>query len=199
MIVSDNTNTVPARSATFGRAMPPPPPEVRLITTPSVNLRDFLLTCEKFLGYSLTRAADASRLVLSEPGKFLSYLAALRDQNARVGTAPNPKFLSHVSFSVFVVAEERDLRDILECCSGMSFVTAETLVTRVLAAVITGTLAQWRDAVAAGFVREADPSVRVGFNRIHSLFYDMNLNVWADYDIRQAADGTFFMEHRPLR
>ena len=58
------------------------------------------------------------------------------------------------SFSVFMVADERDLLDILERCSGMSFVTAETTVRGVTAAVVTGTLAQWRDAVAAGSTRQ---------------------------------------------
>jgi hypothetical protein len=116
-----------------------------------------------------------------------------------VGPTLDPKFLSHLSFSVFVVAEERDMLDILECCSGMSFVTTDTVITRVLAAVIAGTLAQWRDAVVAGLVREAEASVRVGFHRILNLFYSMNLNVWSDHDIREAADGTFFMEPRRQR
>jgi hypothetical protein len=176
-----------------------PPPEALLVTTPAVNFRDFLVASQKLLGHSPASAADASRRELSEPEKFLSCLAAFRDQNARVGPAPNPTFLSHLSFGVFVVAEERDMREVLECCSGMSFVIADTLGTRVLAAIITGTLAQWRDAVVAGLVREAEASVRVGFHRIHNLFYNMNLNVWSDHDIREAADGTFFMEPRRQR
>ena len=197
MIVSNATNKVTVCSNTLGLAMRPP--EVFLVTRPAVNFRDFLVASDKILGYSPARAADASGRDLSEAEKFLSCLAAFKDQNARVGPAPNPKFLSHLSFSVFVVAEERDMFDVLECCSGMSFVTADTSVTRVLAAVITGTLAQWRDAVAAGLVRDAQPSVRIGFNRIRNLLVDMNLNVWSDYDTREAPDGTFFMEQKRLR
>ncbi|HUT09844.1 MAG TPA: hypothetical protein VMY42_05075 [Thermoguttaceae bacterium] len=176
-----------------------PPPEVLLVTTPSVDFHNFLIACGRALGYSPASAADASGRNLSDLEKFLSCLAALRDQQARVGPAPKPNLLPHVSFGVFVVADERDMRDILECCSGMSFVTADTLAPRVLAAVITGTLAQWRDAVAAGSVREAEPSVRKGFNRIHNLFYGMNLNVWGDYNIREVADSTFFMECKRRR
>ena len=127
-------------------------PEVLLITTPAVNFRAFLGACLQVLGYSPARSADASPRELSEPEKFLSCLAALRDQKAPAGLAPN--LLSHVSFSVFVVADERDMLDILERCAGMPFVTAETTVRGVTAAVVTGTLAQWRDAVAAGSVRE---------------------------------------------
>jgi hypothetical protein len=176
-----------------------PTPEVQLVTTPTVNFPSFLATSDTILGYSPARAADASRRDLSGPEKFLSCLAAFKDQNARVGPTPNAKFLSHVSFSAFVVAEERDMRDILECCSGMSFVTTDTLISGVLAAVITGTLAQWRDAVAAGFVHEAEQTVRAGFHKIYGLFLGMNLNVWSDYDIRDATDGTPFMERKRQR
>ena len=171
-----------------------PLPEAHLVTTPAVNFYGFLSASVKALGYSPASAADATGRQLSDPEKFLSCLTALRDREARVEPTPNPKFLPHVSFGVFVVAEEQDMRDMLECCSGMSFVTADTLETRVLAAVITGTLAQWRDAVVTGLVREAAPSVRVGFRKIYNLFFGMNLNVWSDNDTREAGDGTFFMQ-----
>ncbi len=154
-----------------------PTPQVLLLTTPSVNTHDFLGTCKEALGYSVSREAASSERDLSEAETFLSYLAALRDEKPRVGSAPNPKLLSHVSFSMLVIADERDMRDILECCSGMSFVTADTLACGVLLAVITGTLAQWRDAVAAGCVQEAEPSVRAGFKKIYSLNRGMYLNL----------------------
>ena len=126
-------------------------PEVLLVTTPAVNFRAFLGACLHVLGYTPARAADASSRDLSEAEKFLSCLAALRDPKAPAGLAPN--LLSHVSFSVFVVADERDMLDILERCAGMPFVTAETTVRGMTAAIVTGTLAQWRDAVAAGSVQ----------------------------------------------
>jgi hypothetical protein len=173
-----------------------PSPQAVLITQPSVNFHDFLLACQQALDYSVVEAADASRRLLSEPQKFLCCLDAFRDRDARVGPELNLTFISHLSFSVLVVADERDMRDTLECCSGMSFVTADTVDRRVLIAVITGTLAQWRDAVAAGFKREAAPSVRAGFHKIHNLFLVLNLDVWCDYNVRQAGDGTLFMEHK---
>jgi len=176
-----------------------PIPHVLLVTTPAVKTQDFLGTCKEALGYSLSRAADSSERDLSEAETFLSYLAAFRDEKPRVGSAPNPKLLTHVSFSMLVIADERDMRDILECCSGMSFVTADTLASGVLLAVITGTLAQWRDAVAAGSVRETKPSVRAGFNRICNIFRADYLNVWTDYKTPEALDGTFLLEEKPRR
>ena len=119
----------------------------------------------------------------------------LRDQKAPAGLAPN--LLSHVSFSVFVVADERDMLDILERCAGMPFVTAETTVRGVTAAVVTGTLAQWRDAVAAGSVTKPSRPVRAGFNKVYGLFCGEGLNVWSDYRAREAPDRTLLLEYKP--
>ena len=172
-------------------------PQVLLVTTPSVDFRAFLGACVQVLGYSPATAADASSRDLSEPEKFLSCLASLRDQQAPVSLPPN--LLSHVSFSVLLVADERDLLDILERCAGMPFVTAETLARGVLATVITGTLAQSRNAVAAGSSREVEPSARAGFNKVYGLFCGVGLNVWGDYRAREAPDCTLLLEYKPQR
>ena len=165
-------------------------PECLLITTPAVNFRTFTGACLQVLGYSPLRAADASPRELSEAEKFLSCLAAFGTRRPRPASPPN--LLSHVSFSVFLVADDRDLLDILERCSGMPFVTADTTVRGVTAAVVSGTLAQWRDAVAAGSVRNVEPSVRAGFNKVYGLFCGAGLNVWGDYRTREAPDQTLF-------
>jgi hypothetical protein len=121
----------------------------------------------------------------------------MRDQKAPAALVPN--LLSHVSFSALVIADERDLLDILERCAAMPFVAAETTVRGVTAAVITGTLSQWRDAVAAGSVREAEPPVRAGFNKVYGLFCREGLNVWGAYRTREAPDHTLLLEYKPQR
>jgi hypothetical protein len=170
-------------------------PEVMLLSTPAFNFRAFPGACRQVLGYSPLRAVDASPRQMSDTEKFLSSLAAFRDQKAPAGFAPH--LLSHVSFSIFLIADDRDMRDILEYCSGMSFITADTLARGVMAAVISGTLAQWRDAVAAGSGRNVESSVRAGFNKIHGLFRGAGLDVWGDYRTREAADHTLLLEYKP--
>jgi hypothetical protein len=173
-------------------------PEVLLIATPSVNFDTFPSACRQVLGYSPLRAASTTSRELSEVEKFLSCLANFRDEKAV--QHPSPHLFSHVACSVFVVADERDLRDILECCSGMAFVTADTLARNVTAAVVSGTLAQWRDAVASGCVPQVEPSVRAGFNKIYALFRSVGLNAWSDYRAREAPDNnTLLLEHKPQR
>jgi len=69
----------------------------------------------------------------------------------------------------------------------------ETTVRGVQIAVVTGTLAQWRDAVASGCSRNIESPVRRCFNKLHSLFTAAGLNVWGDFQTRQAPDQTFLL------
>ena len=170
-------------------------PECLLINTPKIDFPAFTGACLQVLGYSPMRAADATSREMPDAEKFLSCLAALRDKKAPAGFAAN--LLSHVLFSIFLVADDRDLLDILEHCSGMSFVTAETTVRAVTAAVVSGTLAQWRDAVAAGSTRTVESSVRAGFNKVYSLFRSLDLDVWGDYRAHEAPDHTLLLEYKP--
>jgi len=166
-------------------------PDAVLIQVPSVDFRTLIGLSHKLLGRSPAAAADASRRELSDAEKFLSCLAALRDPKA--GTGLPPHLLSHVSFSALIGADDRDLLDILQCCAGMPFVTTETTVRGVQIAVVTGTLAQWRDAVASGCSRSAESSVRHCFNKLYGLFTAAGLNVWGDFQTRPAPDQTFLL------
>jgi len=117
----------------------------------------------------------------------------MRDEKAPVGFLPS--LLAHVSFSVLVAADERDMLEILQLAN-IPFVTAETLARGVLAAVITGTLGQWRDAVKSGSSPTAEPAVRYCFNKIYGLFNAAGLNVWGDFRPREAPDQTFYLEDK---
>jgi len=148
------------------------------------------------LGYSPAAAADASHRSLNEAERFLSCLAAMKDPHASV--ALSPRLLTHVSFSVLIAADERDMQDILECCAGMPFVIADTLSRPIQIAVVTGTLAQWRDAVLSGCQQDMELNVRTLFNKVLSLFEAVNLNVWSDCVRRPASDTVTFLleDHR---
>jgi hypothetical protein len=118
----------------------------------------------------------------------------MKDAHAKVGLSPH--LLAHVSFSVLITADERDMQDILEYCSGMPFVITDTVARSVQVSVVTGTLAQWRSAVISGCQPTVEPTVRMLFNRIVSLFESVNLNVWMDCE-RKSEGPTFLLEdHR---
>ncbi len=100
------------------------------------------------------------------------------------------------TFSVFIGADQEDMLDILERCPGMPAVVAETTIRGVQAAVVTGTLAQWREAVKAGSNPKVAATVRHGFNRIYDQFCIQGLDVWNEFIVRPAADQTFYLEDK---
>jgi hypothetical protein len=104
----------------------------------------------------------------------------------------SPHLLKHVSFSAFIGADERDMLEILQL-AGMPFVVVETIVRSVQAAVVTGTLSQWRDAVVSGCSKGVPTPVRHCFNKLHGLFIASGLNVWGDYTPRSTPDQTFLL------
>ena len=83
--------------------------------------------------------------------------------------------------------------EILQLCAGMPFVVVETIVRGVQAAVVTGTLSQWRDAVVSGCGKGVPTPVRHCFNKLHGLFIAAGLNVWGDYTPRSTPDQTFLL------
>jgi hypothetical protein len=166
-------------------------PSVVLISVPSIDFRTFIGLSHKVLGRSPAASSDACRRELSDAERFLSCLAALRDEGAPVGLSPH--LLTHVSFSAFIGADERDMLDTLQLCGGMPFVVVETIVRGVQAAVITGTLSQWRDSVVSGCSKGIGSPVRHCFNKLHGLFTAAGLNVWGDFQTRQAPDQTFLL------
>ncbi len=73
---------------------------------------------------------------------------------------------------------------------------AETTVRGVQTAVVTGTLARWREAVKAGSSPKVAATVRHGFTRIYDQFCIQGLDVWGEFNIRPAADQTFYLEDK---
>jgi hypothetical protein len=166
-------------------------PSAILISAPAIDFRAFLGLSHKVLGRSPAAPSDACRRELSDAERFLSCLAALRDEHAPIGLSPH--LLAHVSFSAFIGADERDMLDILQLCAGMPFVAVETIVRGVQAAVVTGTLSQWKDAVVSGCSKGVPLPARHCFNKLHGLFVAAGLNVWHDFTARNASDQTFLL------
>jgi len=169
-------------------------PAAIIISRPTVDMATFIGVSHKVLGRSPASNVDACSRPMLDAERLLSCLAVLRDPEARNGLQPN--LLAHVAFSLFLVADERDFLDIIECAAGMPVVFTETLVHNVMAAVITGTLGQWRDAVKAGSDSNAEHSVRHCFNQIHGLFVAEGLNVWSEFKQRPGSEHTFLFEDK---
>lgn len=160
-----------------------------LITVPQVDFDQFLTVCHKATGRSLSSVADSSHRELAESEKFLSCLGALQGDS-------NLRLLGHVSFSVLVWGDERDLLDVF-AVGGMQFVVGDTITRGVQIAVMSGTLAQWRDAIASGLNQGVTPSVRHIFTQMLARFEQVGLSgVWKDYSRRNDKVG-LYLEYHP--
>jgi len=166
------------------------PVEAVLITGPAIDFATLLSITHDALGYSIASVADSSHRKMVDAEKFMSCLAGFKEELGEI----TPNLLSHVSFSVLVIAEESDLLDILERTSEMAFVRAETTVKGVNLAVLTGTLREWRDAVAAGTDEATPPTVRTCYSKILLLFDRAGLtSVWSNFERRTAPDRSGFL------
>lgn len=166
-----------------------------LIQQPAIEFSQFLAASHEMFGYSLSAASDASHKQLSESERFLSCLAAMKNQKVPAGFSPH--LLTHVSFSVLVATSERDIIDALEYCSSMPFVVADTVIRGIQAAIITGTLSQWRVAVLSGCSKNTEPSVRFLFNKILIIFESNNLAVWSDCTRKNHRDDNTLLLEGP--
>lgn len=170
-------------------------PKVVLISATTVDFKTFIGLSYKVLGYSPAAGADACPRELSDTERYLSCLAAVLNPQAQPGLSPS--LLTHASYGVFIVADDRDMLDILQCAAGMPFVLADTTARGVQAAVITGTLGQWRDAVKSGSTPTTEANVRLCYNRIFALFEGAGVNLWTDQRSRPAPDQvTFLLEDK---
>lgn len=164
-------------------------PHSIFVAHPAVAFETLLRACQETLDHSVTRGVDNTSKKLSDAERFLSILSVMQDVDSTVGLPPN--LLTHVSFSVLTVATELDILDILEACSGMPFIHAETKLRGTLIAVITGTMQQWRDAIVTG-TQHKQSIIRAGFNQMHDLFVQVGLcSIWNDYEQQPEDDGTY--------
>ena len=97
---------------------------------------------------------------------------------------------------VLVAADERDMLDILQVASGMPFVVTDTQMRGVQLAVITGNLAQWRDAVKTGCARESEFNIRACFNRLMDVFKAVGLDVWKECESHPLPDRTLYLTYK---
>lgn len=171
------------------------PVETLLISHPAIDFNTLLGLAHQALGYSIARNADASHRKMVDAEKFLSCLAAFSDRSAEITT----NLLSHVSYSVLVIADERDLPSILDVTSGMPFVRSPA-APRTEMAIISGTLLEWRNAVISGTSETIPPAVRTCYSQILLSFDRAGLTtVWDDYERTAAPDRNGFILERRRR
>lgn len=165
-------------------------PQSILIQQPAVDLAQFVGACSQIFDHNVAEGIDKDHRKLHIAEKLLSVLDAMRNPGIPVGLPTD--LLEHVTFSVLTVTDLESMIFLLGICSGLRIVVTETKERDIMVAVITGTLKQWRDAVAQGCHEVQTPTIRAGFNQIYSLFVGQGLGaLWKNF--RQKPDNNTFL------
>jgi len=123
-------------------------PAVALILTPRLHLDRLLPITRQLLGYNLAQSADTTPIPLKDMVHQLACLAAFR--NAKAAPVLSKDCLSLLSVGFIIAAEEEDMILIAEAAKGLDFIVTETQQRGVLAAILSGSLNNWRAAIECG-------------------------------------------------
>jgi hypothetical protein len=166
------------------------PVNVALIAQPSIDFNTLLGITHEALGRNIAANADNAHRKVSPSEKFVMCMASMTSQDQITAN-----LLSHVSFTILIIIDDYSVLDIINVASGMSFISTDSDVSGCSLVVMTGTLAQWRDAVASGTSRSAINAVRNCYSKILVLFDQLGLsNVWRDYDRSSDRQG-YYLEY----
>jgi hypothetical protein len=168
------------------------PVNVALIVQPSIDFNTLLGITHEAVGRNIAAVADASPRSLSPSEKYVVSLASMKNPTPDV----TESLLSHVSFGILIIIDSHNVLDVLDVASGMSFVSVETEIPDCQLIVLTGTLAQWRDAIASGTSSSAATHVRTCYSKILLLFDQLGLSsIWKDYSWTSDRTG-YYLEHK---
>lgn len=171
-------------------------PGVALILKSGLDLNNFLPLARKLLGYSPAKAADGTTVPLTEIVHQLSCLSAFKDQKAPPTVSYALPILGMFSIGFLVAIDERGMTKVLETAKGMEAVVTETLQTGLQAAVITGTLIQWKRAIKLACNPRSNLSsqVRYVFNTMYRQLVEQGLRDMFDgAKISEQPDSTFLL------
>ncbi len=172
-------------------------PGVALILLTKLDSGTFLPLSRKVLGYSPASAADSVTSPLKELAHSVACIASFKDKDASPHLSPaSPHFsLFHAGF--LIAADERDMVEILEL-AGMPYTRTETLSRGIEAAVISGSLTQWRDAVKLSCLPAGSSStrgVRHAFNSVYTILINNGMqSLFEGLRITTLHDRTFLLK-----
>ncbi len=172
-------------------------PGVALILLTKLDSGTFLPLSREVLGYSPASAADSVTSSLKELAHSVACVASFKDKDTDPCLkAVSPFFnLFHAGF--LVAADERDMTEILEF-TGMAYTRTETLSRGIEAAVICGSLTQWRDAVklSCSLAGPRPPrGVRHAFNSVYNILLNNGMqSLFEGLRITTLHDRTFLLK-----
>lgn len=172
-------------------------PGVALVLLTKMNLQSFLPLSREILGYSAARAADGMAMELKEIPHNLACIASFKDEKHPPSFREDCPHLKLLHAGFLIAADERDMAEIIELVA-MPFTATETLSRGVNAAIISGTLAAWRDAITLACSPRTSISreTRYAFNSAYKLLCKEGLrDMFGNLHVAEQSDHTFLLQH----
>lgn len=166
-------------------------PTAIIIQQSELDTQTFLAACIEVLGYSPAIPADEQGYKGIE--HTLSCLSAFRYRDAKPGVEAASEVYELMSLSCLIIADERDMPDLLEVAA-MPHGLTETQVRGVQVALVSGTLRQWRTAILRGCKQGVERHIRVCYDTIYLQFRSVGLAPMFNRSQRNMNDNTFLLE-----
>lgn len=173
-------------------------PGVALVLLTKLDSGAFLPLSREILGYSPASAADSLGIPLKELPHSVACIASFKDKDIDPHLKSVSPYFSLFNVGFLIAADERDMTEILEL-TGMAYIRTETLSRGIEAAVISGSLIQWRDAVKlACSLAGPRPShgVRHAFNSVYNILLNNGMqSLFEGLQVTNLHDRTFLLKH----
>ena len=161
---------------------------VVLVSETSLDFGAFMPSAQLVTGMNHVADADAH----PGPTQLATNLKIIRDFAGR----QMDMALYSLNVGFLVAGMPHDIIEIMEYCSDLSYVrTTLSLRSEVECVLITGNLAQWRDAVTEGCKAHPMSTAREAFNQVYMILNQKGLGeLFSNKRTHESKDGTFLLE-----
>jgi hypothetical protein len=166
---------------------------VALVQFSNVDLKTLLPLGREVFDRNL--AGEADRQGYEPPLHHMLCIAGMRNPQAK--TAEDARPFANLFHAGFIIAcSDRDAAEILEV-AGMPSIMVETVERGYVAIFLSGTVAQWREAVLRGCQPEVGRGTREVYNGVFTKFKSMGLAQMFNMKLKlRRRDNTFLLEHK---
>ena len=167
---------------------------VALVQFSNIDLETLIPLGRQAFDRSLAGAAD--RQGHEPPLKHILCIANMKNPQAKSAEDARPYInLFHAGF--IVACTDRDAAEVLEV-AGMPSVMVETVERGYLALFISGSIAQWCEAVLRGCQPEVSRGTREIYNGVYTKFKSLGLAPLFNAKSKPSRrDETFLLEYKP--
>ena len=161
---------------------------VALVSETTIDLSAFMPSAQLVTGQNHISESDAH----PGPSQIATNLKIIRDF---AGRQTDMSLLS-ISLGFLVAGMRHDILEIIEYCSDLTYVRTQlSLRAEFECVLITGNLAQWREAVTEGCRAHPMSTAREAFNQVFMILNQKGLGeLFANKRTHDSNDGTFLLQ-----